>query len=94
MGNCSRFQSGRDVIVRDAKGALQPALATPAYELEGRFAPGGHWLAYRSDETGRGEVYVQSYPTGSGKWQISVDGGAQPMWAPGGRELFYKNRNR
>ena len=93
-GQLLAFLSARDMFVRDAKGAVQPVLATPAYETEGRFAPGGHWLAYRSDESGRSEVYVQSYPTGGGKWQISVDGGAQPMWAPGGAELFYKSQNK
>ncbi len=88
------FQSVNDVVVREANGSLHPAVATPAIEREGRFAPSGHWLAYRSNETGRDEVYVQSYPAGHGKWQISTDGGAQPMWAPGGGELFYKNGNR
>ncbi len=88
------FQSVTDVVVRDADGSLHPAVATTAFEREGRFAPSGHWLAYRSNETGRDEVYVQSYPAGHGKWQISTDGGAQPMWAPGGGELFYKTGNR
>ncbi len=93
-GKLLAFQSVQDVVVRDATGALHPALATPAFEREGRFAPSGRWIAYRSNETGRDEVYVQSYPTGGGKWQISTDGGAQPMWSPTGRELFYKNGNR
>lgn len=93
-GKLLAFQSGQDIIVRDANGGLRPALATPAYEREGRFAPGGQWIAYRSNETGRDEVYVQSYPTGGGKWQISTGGGAQPMWSPTGRELFYKSGNQ
>jgi Tol biopolymer transport system component len=93
-GRLLAFQNNQDVIVREADGTLHPALATPAFEREGRFAPGGRWLAYRSSETGRDEVYVQSYPPGGGKWQISTDGGAQPMWAAGGRELFYKSGNR
>lgn len=93
-GQFLAFQSGRDVIVRDPNGRLQPALTTPAFEREGRFSPNGRWMAYRSDETGRDEVYVQPYPPGAGKWQISTDGGAQPMWAPNGKELFSKNGNR
>ena len=93
-GRLLAFQNNQDVIVRDADGVLHPALATPAFEREGRFAPRGRWLAYRSNETGRDEVYVQSYPAGGGKWQISTDGGAQPMWGSGGRELFYKSGNR
>jgi Tol biopolymer transport system component len=93
-GRLLAIQSGPNVVVRDAEGVFHPTLTTGAYEREARFAPDGQWLAYRSDETGRDEVYVQSYPPGHGKWQISTDGGAQAMWAPNGRELFYKSGNR
>jgi hypothetical protein len=52
------------------------------------------WIAYSSDETGPYEVYVRPFPggapSGSGKWQISVGGGAHPMWSRNGRELFYE----
>jgi serine/threonine protein kinase/Tol biopolymer transport system component len=88
------IQNGTNVVVRDTDGVFHPTLTTSAFEREGRFAPDGHWLAYRSDETGRDEVFVQSYPPGGGKWLISTDGGAQAMWAPNGRELFYKSGNR
>jgi len=93
-GRLLAIQSGPDVVVRDAEGVFHPTLATRANEREARFAPDGRWFSYRSDETGRFEVYVQSYPPGRGKWQISTDGGGQGMWAPTGRELFYKNNNR
>jgi eukaryotic-like serine/threonine-protein kinase len=98
-GRLLALQSGAtavlaDVTVRDAVGVLHPALATSAGEGEARFSPVGQWLSYRSNETGRGEVYVQSYPLGRGKWQISTDGGAQAMWAQNGKELFYRSGNR
>jgi Tol biopolymer transport system component len=93
-GQLLAIQSGSDVVVRDAEGVVHPTLTTGAYEREGRFAPNGRWLAYRSDETGREEVYVQSYPPGNGRWQISTDGGAQAMWAANGRELSYQSGNR
>jgi Tol biopolymer transport system component len=93
-GTLLALQYGQDIVVRTADGNLHEAVATPAFEREGRFAPSGQWLAYRSNETGRDEVYVQSYPPGSGKWQISTQGGAQPMWNPNGTELFYKNGDR
>jgi len=61
---------------------------------EARFSPDETHVAYRSDETGRDEIYVVPFPGPGGKWQISTDGGAQAMWSPRGDELFYKNGNR
>jgi eukaryotic-like serine/threonine-protein kinase len=51
-------------------------------------------LAYISDESGRYEVYVQPYPGPGGKWQISTEGGTEPVWNPNGRELFYRNGDK
>ena len=72
----------------------QPFLATPVNELAARFSPDGHWLAYVSDESDRNEIYVQPYPGLGGKWQISTDGGNEPVWNPNGRELFYRNGDK
>ena len=58
------------------------------------FSPDGHWLAYVSDESGRFEVYVQPYPGPGGKYQISTEGGMEPMWNPRGKELFYRNNDK
>ena len=55
----------------------------------GQFSPNGHFIAYVTNETGRPEVYVQSFPEQHGKWQISTDGGAEPAWRHDGKELFY-----
>jgi hypothetical protein len=56
----------------------------------GQVSPDGRWLAYASIESGRFEIYVQSFPKpGGGKWQISKDGGTSPKWRSDGRELFY-----
>jgi len=52
-------------------------------------SPDGRYVAYRSDESGRAEVYVRPFPEGGGKWQISVDGGGQPRWQGDGSEIFY-----
>jgi Tol biopolymer transport system component/tRNA A-37 threonylcarbamoyl transferase component Bud32 len=59
-----------------------------------KISPDGHWLAYSSDESGRWEIYVRPFPGSGGKWQISTDGGAAPLWAPNGKELFYVNGNQ
>jgi Tol biopolymer transport system component len=55
------------------------------------FSPDGRWIAYTSNESGRTEVYVRPYPGPGGKWQISTDGGNEPLWNPKGRELFYRS---
>jgi Tol biopolymer transport system component len=52
-------------------------------------SPDGRWIAYHSDESGRPQVYVQAYPGGAPRHQISPDGGTSPVWRRDGRELFY-----
>jgi dipeptidyl aminopeptidase/acylaminoacyl peptidase len=71
-----------------------PFLQTPFAELQGQFSPNGRWIAYMSDESGRFEVYVQSFPAPGGKWQISTDGGTMPRWRRDGKELFYLAADR
>jgi dipeptidyl aminopeptidase/acylaminoacyl peptidase len=55
----------------------------------GQFSPDGKWVAYASNETGKWEIYVTSFPEARGKWQISTGGGEQPRWRSDGKELFY-----
>jgi Tol biopolymer transport system component len=70
--------------------AARPFLATKAVERTAMFAPDGRWLAYESNETGRMEVYVRSFPEGDEVIQVSTAGGISPLWAPSGRELLYR----
>ena len=58
------------------------------------FSPHGRYVAYGSDETGKQQVYVRTFPQPSGKWQISVNGGADPAWRADGKELFYLEGNK
>ena len=66
-------------------------LRTRFNELYGRFSPEPtpRWVAYQSDESGRGEIYVDSFPEPHHKVRISTGGGQHVQWAPNGRELFY-----
>jgi Tol biopolymer transport system component len=66
-----------------------PVITSPFNEAQAQFSPDGKWITYGSDESGRSEVYVQSFPPGQGKWLVSTDGGGQPAWRRDGRELFY-----
>src|SRR5262249_642724 len=66
-----------------------PVVHTEAREQEGTLSPDGRWLAYTSDVSGRKEVYVQSFPGGGGKRQVSTGGGFSPHWRRDGRGLFF-----
>jgi hypothetical protein len=69
-------------------------LQTKFDEQGATFSPDARWVAYTSDESGRYEVYVRSFPKSEGKWQISTNGGTEPRWARNGHELFYRDLNR
>ncbi len=58
-------------------------------EQSARFSPNARWVAYVTNETGRDEVYVRSFPEGTGRRQISINGGQTPRWAGDGKELFF-----
>ncbi len=64
-------------------------LKAPSVLRNGQFSPDGKWVAYSSNETGKWEIYVTSFPAPRGKWQVSVGGGEQPRWRGDGKELFY-----
>ena len=81
-------------VMRMGDRKAQPFLQTRFNEAAPRFSPDGHWLAYGSDESGRSEIYVQPYPGPGGKWQISTEGGTEPVWNPNGRELFYRSGDK
>src|SRR5271157_62385 len=84
--------TGYDIwLLRLSDRKAQPFLQTQFNEACPRFSPDGHWLAYVSDGSGRYEVYVQLFPGPGGKYQISTEGGTEPVWNPKGRELFYRS---
>src|SRR5262249_47483407 len=58
-----------------------------------KLSPDGHWLAYRSNESKRSEIYVVSFPQPGEKWQISSNGGQSPVWSRDGRELYYYSQD-
>ena len=90
-------KTGRDIWSLSPDGKTSPVRVTPFNEGEGQFSPetssgpggGTRRIAYTSDETGRNEIYVQSYPGGANRIQVSNAGGFMPKWSRDGRELFY-----
>jgi serine/threonine protein kinase len=71
-----------------------PFLQENFVEVQAQFSPDGRWVAYRSDKSGKWEVYVQSFPNRGGEWKISTDGGNEPHWRRDGKELFYLSLER
>lgn len=88
-------ETQRDVWTMQFKDkSASPLINTSANERAPAFSPDGRWVAYMSDESGRWEVFVTPYPKADGKWQISTDGGIEPVWSPDGRELFYREKSK
>ncbi|MFN8179011.1 MAG: protein kinase [bacterium] len=85
----SRTNSFDVAVLSLDDGKLTPVVATPATEVLPRFSPDGRWIAYVSDESGRSEVYVQSFRGPEGKWQVSNQGGDEPTWRADGKEIYY-----
>ena len=78
------------VLPLDEGAKPEPYVATPFTEEYPDFSPDVRFVAYDSNESGRLEVYVRTFPKGEGKWQVSDGGGAQPRWSADGRHLFYR----
>ena len=83
-----------DIWVADvANPQPRPFVKTGAQEGYATFSPDGNWVAYRANDSGRFEMFVRSFPDGDKVVRVSSDGGVEPIWAPSGRELFYRGLN-
>ncbi len=83
--------SGDVLVIRPGvDSAPSPLLSSRSVEYTPTVSPDGRWMAYVSNESGRLEVYVTSFPRPSNaKWQVSTAGGTAPRWSPKGDEIFY-----
>jgi Tol biopolymer transport system component len=88
--------TGWDLWALPMKGDRKPFVIrqTPFAEVMATFSPDGKYVAYQSNESGRGEIYVQEFPEARHKWQVSTQGGVHPFWRQDGRELFYRAGSR
>jgi Tol biopolymer transport system component len=73
----------------NGESKASPLITGPYHVGQGMFSPDGRWVAYVSLESGKPEVYVQSFPDRAGKWQVSNAGGTNPRWSHRGHEIFY-----
>jgi serine/threonine-protein kinase len=89
----SRLLVDVKAVTLDGSGQPTAVLTNPGFNEEGaRVSPDGRWVAFVSNESGRREVYVRTYPdVGAGKWQISRGGGTNPRWAPDSRGVYFSD---
>jgi serine/threonine-protein kinase len=74
----------------DGDRRVAPWGEPPILGTNAEISPDGRWVAYEAREGGRAEVYVRSFGGLSARrWQVSTNGGREPLWARSGRELFY-----
>jgi eukaryotic-like serine/threonine-protein kinase len=87
----SIVDNGWDVlrVALDSTHAVHPFSASKSQDVTPRFSPDGRWAAICTNESGRLEVYVRSYPEPTVKAQISVGGGTAPVWSADGSRLYY-----
>jgi Tol biopolymer transport system component len=86
-------ETGFDIMLKQIDGDTtpKPLINTRFNETHPILSPDGRWLAYVSDDSGKDEVFACSFPDLRSKIQISSGGGTEPLWAPNGRALYYRN---
>ena len=89
LGEHPAFDIG--VVMVDGRGQWRPLLQSDAAEVNPDISPTGDWLAYGSDQTGKFEVYVERFPELGTRQMVSKGGGIEPVWAPNGKEIFYRS---
>jgi Tol biopolymer transport system component len=86
-------ETARDLWALSPDGKTTPVRASHSNETAGQLRPGQDsapgWMAYSSDESGRYEIYLQSFPGGTNRVPVSSGGGISPQWSRDGTELFY-----
>ena len=87
----SNAKTGADLVAVSTESQPRDVIVAQLAhdETEGQFSPDGKWVAYVSNDGGRAEVFVQSFPDPRTRTQVSTAGGAQVRWSADGKEIFY-----
>jgi eukaryotic-like serine/threonine-protein kinase len=80
-----------EIMILPLMGEQKPysLLNAPYANWGGQVSPDGRWIAFVSDQSGRNEIYVSTFPEIRGRWPISTAGGRTPRWQRDGRTLYY-----
>jgi serine/threonine-protein kinase len=65
-------------------------LQTPVHEFSPALSPDGTLLAYTSGEATGSQVFLRRYPEGDGRWQVSTNGGRDPVWNATGGTIYFR----
>jgi serine/threonine-protein kinase len=82
------------MLILDGERETRLLLETEFDEHTGMLSPDQRWLAYVSNESGRDEVYLRAFPEFGRRWQVSLEGGDEPMWSRDSEELFYRDGHK
>jgi eukaryotic-like serine/threonine-protein kinase len=90
-GNLLVYAESGDIwaVGTSGEGQPRPIVQSPSFDAFPTVSPAGGWIAYTSADTGRPEVYVQQFPEGPTRRQVSIDSGLWPRWRDDGRELYF-----
>jgi eukaryotic-like serine/threonine-protein kinase len=79
------------VLTLDGERKAAPFINSPFNETHPQISPDGKWIAYTTNlKDNRNEIYVRPFPSGTGQYQVSDNGGDWPRWRRDGKELFFK----
>jgi Tol biopolymer transport system component/predicted Ser/Thr protein kinase len=83
--------SPSDIWLVEARAGNTPRafVKTTGSDIKPVTSPDGKFVAYASDNSGRSEIYLTTFPDGATTRQITYGGGAKPVWSLDGRSLFY-----
>ena len=85
--------TGNDLwsVSPSGSGDPVPLIKTPYNEMQARVSPDGRWMAYMSNDSGRQNIFVTTFPTPGRIWPVSTEGGNMPVWRPDSSELYYRD---
>ena len=79
----------------DGEHKPSPLLKGLANEFSAALSPDNRWLAYISDESGKPQYFVQSFPASGDRYQLSLQGTfvgttvPSPLWLKGETQFAY-----